>query len=246
MLCHKPMADNAEVHAAVDKAAARRTPAWGRRPGSNNTADTFIVAHQPVWRDDTFLGVLIATVSVGDLSRAMIGIIAGDGSATDFVLYGRDQVLAHPALVRKSGRQTDRAKPLPTVADFDDGVLVSMWSEDRYPLYIQMPKGIQGHAVNAFGTTYLFVYRELDGYGPKPWLVGGYVNRDAIGEERRRLFLMAGMGAGALVLSLLIALLLARRIAGPVVRLGRRGGRGEPAGSGKDRPPDRLDLPGTQ
>jgi len=187
-------------------------------------------------RDDTFLGVLIATVSVGDLSRAMIGIIAGDGSATDFVLYGRDQVLAHPALVRKSGRQTDRAKPLPTVADFDDGVLVSMWSEDRYPLYIQMPKGIQGHAVNAFGTTYLFVYRELDGYGPKPWLVGGYVNRDAIGEERRRLFLMAGMGAGALVLSLLIALLLARRIAGPVVRLGRRGGRGEPAGSGRSPP----------
>lgn len=93
-----------------------------------------------------------------------------------------------------------------------------MWSDDRYPLYIKMRKGIQGHAVDAFGTTYLYVYRELAGYGPKPWLVGGYVNRNIIDEERRRLFLMASVGAGALVLSLLISLLLARRIAGPVVR----------------------------
>lgn len=218
-LFHKPMADDAEVHAAVDWASATRAPSWGPPVWIERYADTFLAVRQPVWRGDKFLGVLAATVSVGDLSRATIGVLAGDGSATGFVLYGRDRVLAHPALIRKKGRQTDSANPLPSLADFDDGVLASMWSEDRYPLYIQMRKGIQGHAVDAFGTTYLFVYRELDGYGPSPWLVGGYVDREVIDEERRRLFLMAGMGAGALVLSLLIALILARRIARPVVRL---------------------------
>ncbi|MDA0703839.1 MAG: cache domain-containing protein [Proteobacteria bacterium] len=125
-LFHQSMADNAEVRTVVEAASARRAPAWGPPTWIERYGDTFVATRQPVWRDDKFLGVLVATLSVGDLSQAMVSIIAGNGKATGFVLYGRDQVLAHPALVRKDGRQTDRAKPLPTVEDFDDGVLASM------------------------------------------------------------------------------------------------------------------------
>ena len=218
-LYYKSMADDADVRAAVETGAGLSTAAWGPPIWLERYGDTFVTLLQPVRRDGVYLGALIATVSVGDLSRAMLGLISGAGSATGFVLYGRDSVLAHPALIRRDGRELDRATPLPTVADFEDGILAVMWSENRYPLYIELRKGIQGHAVDAFGTTYLYVYRALEGYGPEPWLVGGYVNRDIIDEERDRLFLMAGMGGGALVLSLLIALVLAKRIARPVVRL---------------------------
>ncbi|MBT6119457.1 MAG: hypothetical protein HOH66_16450 [Rhodospirillaceae bacterium] len=218
-LYHSSMDGNPDVRKVVERATREKTSLWGPPTWIERYGDTFVTLYQPVWRDDLYRGVLIATVSIGDLSQAILGLIPGDGSAIGFVLYGRDRILAHPALIRKTGRQFDEANPLPALADFDDGVLAAMWSDERYPLYIKMRKGIQGHVVDAFGTSYLYVYRELDGYGPEPWLVGGYISRDVIDEERNRLFLMAGMGVGALILSLLSAVLLARNIARPVVRL---------------------------
>ena len=70
-----------------------------------------------------------------------------------------------------------------------------------------------------FNDEYVYIYRNLSGYGGKPWQVGSYFRATDVNAEIRRLMWAALAGLGTLALAILAAVLLGRRIARPVVEL---------------------------
>ena len=59
-----------------------------------------LTLRMPVRRDDRFLGLMIVAVALGDLSRFLSELYVDEGLSA-FVLYDRDHVLAHQALLYK-------------------------------------------------------------------------------------------------------------------------------------------------
>ena len=66
-----------------------RRPFWSELAGLEEINATLIEAWMPVWKDDSFVGLLVSTVSASDLSRF---IARSDGAPlrrNRFILYGR-------------------------------------------------------------------------------------------------------------------------------------------------------------
>ena len=127
----------------------------------------------PVRRiDDAFIGGLIATVAVGDLS-SLIGA-RGLGGGRYFILVDHDKVLAHRRLIDPRGLGLSEDKPLPTIHEVDDPILAKFWDPPVRSPQIDRALGDLGHVVEVGGRRWVFVYRQITGYGPEPWLVGQY------------------------------------------------------------------------
>ncbi|WP_416899432.1 MAG: adenylate/guanylate cyclase domain-containing protein [Minwuia sp.] len=210
----------------------------------------------PIWRDDMnqsylslahpvvgsagFAGVVVSVVSVADLSAFLRQDVIADG-ASQFILYGRDRVLAHPRLTDPYPGRTPSA-PLPTVQGFEDPVLAAIWqSQDRFDLGLRLEGRTDGHVVRLPGDEdYIFIYREVSGFGPEPLIVGAYFPAVEVGTEIRRMIVSLVAGIAALLLALVAAIVLGRRIAKPIVRFS------EAAGRIRDLDVDRVgNLPGS-
>lgn len=189
-------------------------PIW--RPQSNKT---YLNAGYPVMRDGKRIGAVSAVVAIRELSSFVRQRHAEPGKR--FVLYGRDHVLAHPLMTR--GYPGLSAKqPLPALAGFRDTILAAIWQQkDRFDLIFKMGPGSYGHALRIDGKDYVFIFRRLHGFGPKPMIVGAYFGAAKVGTEIHRLLVSIYVGVGALILSLIAAAILGRRIARPIVRFSR-------------------------
>jgi class 3 adenylate cyclase len=66
----------------------------------------------------------------------------------------------------------------------------------------------------------VFVYREIKGYGPEPWLIGQYFPFEEATRDIERLQQGIWAGAGALLLALLLAAIMGIRMARAIRRLG--------------------------
>jgi adenylate cyclase len=187
------------------------TPIWRR-----DVKDTFLSVAHPIHAGGKPIGAIVSVVSAGELSE-FVGAGDVDG-VRSFILYGRGHVLAHPSLTRAyPGRTNER--PLPRVEDFQDPVLAAIWrGDERFPLRLAVPDDTRGHIIRLDGDDYIFVYRELDGFGPEPLLVGAYFAAVDAGTEIRRMVMSLVAGIAVLVLALIAAIILGRRIAKPVVR----------------------------
>ena len=64
---------------------------------------------------------------------------------------------------------------------------------------------------------YVFIYREIRGFGSKPLIAGIYFNRSEIGKEVRRMVYALFAGVAALIISLIAAVYIGRKIARPIV-----------------------------
>ena len=220
----RPLVDIVDVRGDPDsregmKAMARRGKAyWGPPVWRKDQKKTYLNMRQPVMRDGRMIGALFSVVSVRELS-GYLDRLAGAAGAQPFILYDRRFVLAHPAM---AGGYPGRArnKPVPPLLGFTDPVLASIWQkENRYEMFIKLPKGVEGHVLRIFNDDYVYVYRRLEGFGDKPMLVGAYFRSGDIGAELRRLVNAGIAGLVALVLALLIAVFIGRRIARPIKTL---------------------------
>jgi adenylate cyclase len=175
------------------------------------------VLHQPVLNvrtpvrriDDAFIGGLMATVALGDLSL-LIGEASQESGGRYFILVGRerDRVLAHRRLIDPRGLGLSADRELPTIKEVDDPVLARIWSPAiRNPL-IDRGLGDVGHIVEADGRRWVFVYRKLVGYGPEPWLVGQYFPMEDATSDLDRLTNGAIVGGATLAVAGLLALLI--------------------------------------
>jgi len=222
------LAHDPDVNALLKAARASREPTW-RQVVWRAPFDTPLVNfHQPVYGRDGFMGELAALIPAYELSKmlaendtlmAAINRSRSDVVAGSFILYGRDQVLAHPQMTRNEPGLS-RAKPLPTLAAFKDPVLAGIWQDwSEGSQTLSTRAGITGHVTKTGGTRYVFVYKELIGYGDRPWFVGTYIRLADALEELIRLAVAGAVGMVILVLAIATTIYAGRKIARPVQRL---------------------------
>ena len=213
------------------KAMAPGSIEWGQPLLSRelDPPQLMLVLRLPLYRNGDYWGPLVLTVSLSELSRTLVEK-AADGSLVPFILYDRKWVLAHPSLVR-SGEV--RLRPVPAenisvyggealtpIDELGDNFLSGLASAVRVNQRIVAPvpnASILFKEVDETETGY--VIREIDRYGPRPWVIGTYFDTSIGDDVIERLFGMGIAGGAVFLVSLVIAILLGRRAARPAQRL---------------------------
>lgn len=204
---------------------AKRPVYWGDMIWDPNYQQPLINLRAPVLVKNKFAGALGAVVTLGSLSRSLAAESTSNGSGTSFILYGDEQVLAHPSLINEEYQLTED-HPLPLLATIHDPVLARIWS-GRVDIRIARPllPGGESHLVEAQGRRWIFVYRRVTGFGDQPWLVGRYFPFSDIDMEVDRLRYAGMAGAIGFALVLAIAWRLGRIIRRPILQLGEAANR---------------------
>src|SRR6185503_15245216 len=162
-------------------------------------------------------GILVASISTDELST-YVARIGDELRSTTFILYGRDRVLAHAAIL--SAVRPTVEEPVPALTRFGDPVLAALWN-DRYNagrMFITRPP-VENRTIYIEGENYPFFYTELAGYSDKPLLVGAYSRASDFADIINRLILSLVAGAVAILGAIVMAVLIGRRLARPVVRI---------------------------
>jgi class 3 adenylate cyclase len=202
--------------------AERATGAyWGELFVAREGGMPFVNLSVPVRVGDRPIGTLIAGVSIRQLSE-FLGMLAGDHLANVFILHGRDAVLAHPRL-REGFPGLSDVHPLPSLEELGDPVLGRIWAPDTDRLVEReadfASEVVDVRIVDVVGRSVIFLFRELDGYGDKPWIVGAYLPLEEAVPQLGRLTRLLWIGWIVLLLGLGLALLLGRALSRPIRQL---------------------------
>jgi adenylate cyclase len=187
---------------------------WGALYWSTSLQQPLLNVRTPVRRiDDAFVGAVVATVDVGNFSQLVDEQARRGGDVRYFILVGHDHVLAHRRLIDPRGLGLSEQKPLPSIAEVGDPVLAHIWDAPVRTGTVERSLGRIGHIVVVDGRQWVFVYRELTGYGPDPWLVGQYFPIEEATADLDRLTDGAIIGAGTIAFAALLALMMGLRMA---------------------------------
>jgi class 3 adenylate cyclase len=193
------------------KLQTSHTTFWGELFWSEGLHQPLLNVRTPVRRiDDAFIGGLIATVAVGDLSY-LINQPGQNGNY--FILVDHDKVLAHRRLIDPRGLGLSEEHPLPSIKEVDDPILAKFFDPRVQSPRIDRVLGDLGHVVEFDGKRWVFVYRKLLGYGPEPWLVGQYFPLEEATADLDKLTNGAIVGAGTLAAAVMLAMLMGLRMA---------------------------------
>ena len=158
---------------------------------------TTIQLSRPLRRGEDFIGLVTASIAVPELSPQtqalgdQFPVVFRGFHAVPFALYGRDHVLAHPALAG-DGADRSAAQPVVPLARLGDPVLLAAGRDLTAPGPDQgAPETMR---LSTGGGRYQVAYRWLDQYGATPWAVGVWTDAP---------------GAGAVLASLWGAILIA-------------------------------------
>lgn len=201
----------------MQNAKLRYQPFWGPPIWIKELNSTAITIQTPIREGDRFRGILASVVTVNALSRFIARSGALPLADNRFILFGRDHVLAHRSMEKGDfERQAD--VPLPRLDQVGDPILAKLWStENRYGLLIPLDQHTNGHVIQIDGESHIFLYRELTGFGATPLTVGIYAGpEDGLGIEFRRLTRAGIAGLVVIVLCVVIAIILGRRISAPI------------------------------
>ena len=201
----------------ANSGATQTAPLWHQPFWTSTIGETVVLHDMPLLRDGKFLGMLGQIVPVSDLSRHL-GTFYAQTGMTPFILYDRQSVLAHPLLIDWSPGSTGRDAVLPRLDELGDGILEGIWSPDETePFFFRDLIRIEA-AGSLFGDNYyLYLYRQVDGYGPEDWTIGAYVNTTVHGgEEVGRLRDMLVAGVIAWLLSVTAAVYAGKRASRPI------------------------------
>jgi adenylate cyclase len=186
---------------------SRRT-FWGELYWSDSLHQPVLNVRTPVRRiDDAFVGGLVATVTLGELS-SLITDPARGGDPHAFIIVNSDSVLAHALMVDPARFKLSEDRPLPSLRQLGDPVLAHIWDTPVKSPRIDRALGKLGHVVQAEGRRWVFVYREVKGYGPQPWLVGQYFPIEEATADLDKVMNGAIVGAATLAVALGFAILM--------------------------------------
>ena len=168
--------DRPEAAAWLEAGASLTGPRWQAPFWTPTLGTTILLLDTPIRLGGKFAGLFSQAVTISDLSQHIASVGAETG-VIPFILHGRDHVLAHPLLISWAPSVTDRDHPLVAVEALGDPVLERIWTPDDSKLYLL--GGLT--EASASGVTvgddyYVFLYRDIDLYGPEPWTIGAYVN----------------------------------------------------------------------
>lgn len=205
------------LNEAFEMARNARQPVWSELLWSERLNQPLVNVRTPLWHKDSFVGILLTTVTVAELSRFLAD---SPGSSGAFILHGRNHVLAHAALARDPSLfKPDQ--PLPEVGKIGDPILASIWDPDAETGAAALLGSSKGHIVNVDGAAYVFIYREISGYSNQPWLVGRHLPLEELESEVRRLERAAWIGLAAILAAVAGAWLVGYAIGKPILRLAR-------------------------
>ncbi len=158
---------------------------------------------------------VVAAVSLEHFSN-VVADIGRRYKATAFILYGENDVLAHPNFV---GSDMTKGRALVPIAEAHDPVLANLAAGTPVEfLDTARRQFVEALRVNAGGSYHLVMYRWLYGF-PQPIAVGAYFPRTEISDSIRRLALSALAGIVVALIGVGGAVVLGGYIARPVRRL---------------------------
>lgn len=187
--------------------------AW-REPIFTDTVGSSTLLHDIPLRnaDGEFIGIFAQIVTVHELSTLLARDHADTG-VTPFVLYNRDYVLAHPGIISGSEQQ-----PLPQLDELGDLVLKRIWSPDEDASFISAAlEDTQASGIFWGDAFYLYLYRDIERYGPAPWTIGVYLNTNLrSGEQRANILRSLAAGLAVLLLGIIASIIIGRHVSRPV------------------------------
>ncbi len=159
---------------------------------------------------------VVAAVSLAHFSDVVTEIGRQYG-ATAFMLYGKDEVLAHPNLVDGS---VAKGRAVVPIAEVNDGVLANFAKGEPVEFMGSARRQyVETLRIENGGTFDLLMYRWLYGYGPEPIAVGAYFPRTEVSDTVRRLGLSGLAGGVIALIGVAAAIVLGGFIARPVRHL---------------------------
>jgi class 3 adenylate cyclase len=196
---------------ARDNQAPRWVNGWS--PTLNQPV---VMLQTPLHIGGSFYGVLASVVTLASLHDSTRWIAEQVGHPV-FILYRRELVIAassglptfHPAAEH----------PLATLAETGDPVLARLWDAAGVAMASdELISGVLGHRLDTPEGPVTFIYRPV-GIQHGNYLIGTYFRGSLAEAEQARLRAMEIAGGVVLVLSVLLSILLGRRIGHPVRKL---------------------------
>ncbi len=177
---------------------------------------SFVSVSAPVFRDKRYLGTASAGISVANLSFAMQEVVQGT-RFTAFVLYDDDFVLAHKNLPELSKAKLSQNTPLQRLEDIGDPVL-ALYASGRKGRVLESDN-FDVRVVLVDGIRHVIISQDVLLYGLKKWRVGIHVPQSAVATQIKRIMASLLAGIALLLVSILAAVLLARKVAKPIKTL---------------------------
>ena len=194
----------------------RATSANWRDPIWLDTLDKAAVLHDsPLRKDDRFIGMFGQVVLTEELSRDLTS--NAPPQTTPFVLHLGLNVLAHPELVHRSPLGTGEFRPLATIEEVGDPVLAALGTDATRQgrWLIRSGPGLDVSWVELDDVWHLVLQRSMPRYGE--WTVGVHIDVES-SEDRtvQHMVQAAAAGCAVLVVAVVLAVLVGRRISRPV------------------------------
>lgn len=204
----------------LDEARKGGSERWSTPFFSNVLKEIVITYRTPLRRDGEVQGVLMAAVSVSSLS-AKLDVIGREFDLVPFILAGKTEIVAHPALAGSSLSALATNSALPAIDTIGDPVLARIWTDPR-PMTSAKPLR-QGttHWTMVDGQGQNYVYRELPFAGDGALIAGFHFPSALTWRDRWMSTVVAGFGSFLLLLAILASARLARSLARPMVAFGK-------------------------
>ena len=210
-----PPRDTEFVSRTLEAGRQRDEGFWNEIVFAETEQRSFINYVHPVRRDGAFLGVVLAAVSLNELSE-IVSDISNKRRGTVFVLAEQTQVIAHPNL---TSNHPELSKESPTVGlgRVGDPILGEFWSAETYPVDIadSFPDLTLRHT-RIGGQRYVFAHAHIADYSEFPWIVGHHVDAATAEAAFRSLRDSALAGLAILALGIGLAVFLGRKMARPI------------------------------
>ncbi len=194
-------------------------PKWGQPIWLEEISQAAINLRTPLFVDGKFIAMLGQINSVSNLSKTLSRNSSYMKEHTPFILYDGKFILAHPWLEDNKFIGNDD-NPLLSITSFSDDILVGFYNSDNF-------KNILTHNVNdnineiikINGKKFIFLYKNIAGYTDKLITLGVYFPLKKVNGEMRLLYGSMFIAFIVMVISILLAIWLSRKISKPVDQL---------------------------
>lgn len=213
---------NPRVIAYMASFNAATSVRWG--PLVHSGGDVYANVGAPLVRDGEVRGFIVAAVGTRLLSRIAREIAEANGT-TSFILYGSDHVIAHSRSEQVHLRDVlGPGQPVAPIGKLDDPILRAKdtWRPMERVFPNAARSGISINVMDAADHRYIVITGTMTGFGDKPWTVGAYFPVHEVGDEVRRLMLSGLAGLAALILAVLVAVWLGRKISRPFAEISQQ------------------------
>lgn len=217
-----PVSDDRRAF-ALNLASEKRDPFWGD-PLWVAAANGAVLTHlAPVWRGDNYEGVVLAPVSLSQIS-AFLKVLEDENNMSAFILHNHDRVLAHPRLEEASfpAPPTPTGNALPTLENVPEPAFGLLKGEgDEALLLLEFAANVTN--ARADDDT-IIITRDTEKFGPALWTLGLKLERAIVGREVDRLVTTTIFGIGIMFVAILVGFLFARRLNKQIGQLVRAAG----------------------